>query len=217
MGGSLIPVILIGALLGSFGTARAQAAPGIGPIGEGFPRLVPTKLGSFIAETKGVVVEKHDVGTLTGRGTARFYAVIARDPANPDAVAKGMEIDLEDGTHHDRVYPDEDSLREFARNLTRFAERKDSVVKKMQEHSHDPSVAWYSVVQDDVHVPVDSPNEWPDVPQIGLYGIDAAHELGVCIFVFRRGRDGRYYFPNADLTTVADFVAAARKWLSENH
>ena len=160
-------------------------------------------------------VERQSLGKLTGHGTAEFFAVVARDPAYPHAGAKGMEIYLRDGERQARVYPDEDSLGRFELDLTRLARRKDQAIEMHRQRDPDSSTTWVTLASDSGQAPPLQPGTWNDVPQIGLYGINSTGELGVCIFVYRR-RNGYYYFPSADLTTVADFIAAGRKWLAEH-
>jgi hypothetical protein len=160
-----------------------------------------------------VEIERHPLGKLTGHGTAEFFAVIARDPADPKAIAKGLEIELKDGTRHARIYADEETLAQWELDIERTDSRKDQIVKQFQERDPRQKARWLTGVQDYAKVSLNQPGEWADVPQVGLYGIDASHEIGVFILVFRRSGRGRYYFPGAELTTVADFIAAARKWL----
>lgn len=196
----------------------AQEPPVNQPTTEHGFKVVPTKLEAFIKSTAQVAVEKHQLGTLKGHGTAQFFAVVARDPVVSDRTAKGLEIDLEDGTRQDHVYPDEDSLSLFQQWIEGLAKRKEEIVKEFRQRysEHPQPRQWYTGAQDMAHVPLDPPQEVANTPSVGLYGIETTQEKGVYIMVPAKGHNPYYCFPDVELTTVAKFVAAGREWLNSN-
>lgn len=193
----------------------AQEPPVNQPTTEHGFKVVPTKLEAFIKSTAQVAVEKHPLGTLKGHGTAQFFAVVARDPVVSDRTAKGLEIDLEDGTRQDHVYPDEDSLSLFEQWIEDLPKQKDKLVKDLREG--DPRApSWHVGAPDMAHVPLDPPSEVANTPTVGLYRNETIQEQGVYIMVPAKGHNPYYYFPDGELSTVAKFVAAGREWLNSN-
>ncbi len=174
--------------------------------------FVPSKLEAFIRRTPGVQVEKQLVGTLTGQGTAKFFAVAATSPALPGVTKRGMEIDLTDGSRKGRAYADEATLRWYEHNLGGIAERSSEIAREAREQESNPGGYWSVGDDDETPGPRPSACMMPDILYIGLYGNKATLKEGVWIAVFDRNkRPSPYYFPGSKLSKIFQFIAAIRR------
>lgn len=208
---AVLSLLLMAAIFG-VPPARGQARRPCRPVG-----WIPTRLGNFIRNTPGADVKKQLVGTLTGRGTARFFAVTASGPAGPGATTQGMEIDLTDGQRNDRLYADKDSLRMFEHNMKGTLLPGMRAKIRDEERREPPGAHFFAGASASAAKPRFEPCEVPATVQIGVYFLKDTREHGVSIQGYRWNRSpALYFFPNADLSRVVQFIAAVRERLQAN-
>ena len=175
----------------------------------------PGKLESFLIATPNAFLNRRVMGTLESPGKATFTAINATNPITR-AKAKGLEVQVEEGSVKAVAYLDEDCLKRLEKSLPSLIQGQQYRSDHSKDHSSQ-DLAEPQVTLAYNEVPgSDERAEKAGIMSVGYYGHEDGFGVYLNVSYGRVHPSGQFYFPKATLTDLLKIIQATNAYLASS-